>query len=949
MTKISIKALLLSFCILLLHGAFGQTPSISYTTPQTYIVNRQISPTAPKNIGGAVPPNLYGEVSTYSGFTGRQGSANGTLATASFYQTRKMAVDKAGIMYVLDDNNVVRKITPDGIVTQFAGSGVLGSADGLGTEATFSNPLGVCVDNAGNIFIADANNNLIRKITPAGLVSTIAGSGLRGKADGPDKSASFNFPTGIICDDAGNLFVCDQFNAMIRKITPAGIVSTLAGGNGYGLRDGPAGTATFSQPWDATLDNNGNLYVVDAYAVRKITPAGFTTTLAGQADKGGTDGTGNNASFDFLQSIAFDGYTYLYVADGFNQKIRRVTLNGDVVTLAGSGDVGFQDGIGTAASFSYPYGIGTDKAGSVYVADNQNSAIRKIAVSGYTIDKALPPGLIFDPKTGIVTGTPAAQLPATDYTITAYNAAGQSRTILNIKVNDAPAKQASVITFPILPRLIDQNNNITPTATSNNTETPIIYTSSDLSVAIITADGLIHVLKVGYTTISATQAGNSNYTDAIPAQQNLTIYQQEQIYFPPIADKHLTDADFDPKAISNVPIFPIIYTSSNPAVATIINNMVHIVGIGNTTITALQTGDDLHYSAVPQTQELTVLPGLSFGPLTAKITCDMDFAPGAVSLNPITYTSNNPSVATIIGNNIHITGPGTSTITATSNGETKQQLLIVNAIPAPKIMISASMPTPNCAGTGTITFTATPTDAGINPVYQWRVNGAPAGANSTTYESSTLVNNDVVTCTLTRTDICPNPISVTSDPFNVSGVISPLAIAVTINAANNGVYPGTSVTIAAAPLPAARVLIYQWKVNGENMGSNQPNFTSRLFRNGDVITCSITVDNPCTPPVSSDPLTIIILQPPTITITTTFTPNSDGANDTWEIPDLLFYPKCFVQIFNRYGSEVMHSTGYSKAWDGNYNGKKLPAATYYYLIDTQDGQPKLSGSVTILR
>jgi len=331
-----------------------------------------------------------GVVSTLAGSAGFTGSADGTGTAASFNYPTSVATDTAGNVYVADArNNTIRKITPAGVVSTLAGSaGVAGSADGIGSAAGFDFPTGVATDSAGNVYVADTYNNAIRKITFRGGVSTLAGAAeAAGSADGVGPAASFLQPEGLATDSAGNVYVADTWNDMIRKITPAGMVSTIAGSPRYdGSNDGSGAAARFFNPIGIAIDNTGTLYVADAVnsTVRKITPAGMVSTLAGSARvTGSADGSGAAARFNTPYGVAIDGAGNAYVADTYNNTIRVITPAGVVSTLAGSaGVVGSADGTGAAASFNGPSGVATDGVGNVYVSDMYNNTIRKITSAG---------------------------------------------------------------------------------------------------------------------------------------------------------------------------------------------------------------------------------------------------------------------------------------------------------------------------------------------------------------------------------------------------------------------------------------------------------------------------------------------------------------------------------------------------------------------------------------
>ena len=318
-------------------------------------------------------------VTTLAG-SGAQGSTDATGTAATFYIPEGVAVDAAGNVYVADTgNHIIRKITPAGVVTTLAGSGAVGSTDATGTAASFFYPYGVAVDAAGNVYVADTFSNKIRKITPAGMVTTLAGSGTAGSTDATGTAASFNLPSGVAVDAAGNVYVADTFSNKIRKISPAGGVTTLAG-EVIGNTDGTGTAASFWRPYGVAVDVAGNVYVADTNnnEIRKITPAGVVTTLAGSGAFGSTDGTGTAASFNLPHGVAVDAAGNVYVADYMNNKIRKISPAGVVTTLAGSGAVGSTDGTDTAATFNHPPGVAVDAAGKVYVADWGNNKIRKL-------------------------------------------------------------------------------------------------------------------------------------------------------------------------------------------------------------------------------------------------------------------------------------------------------------------------------------------------------------------------------------------------------------------------------------------------------------------------------------------------------------------------------------------------------------------------------------------
>jgi streptogramin lyase len=332
-----------------------------------------------------------GDVSTLAGviFYGSK-DKDGDGLNASFNEPYGVAVDASGNLYVADTNNhKIRKIVFTQTiscedVSTFAGTGGTGDANGAGASATFHFPAGLVVDASDNIYVADSNSNKIRKISPSGDVSTFAGSGSQGDTDGVSSSASFRNPYGLAIDASGNIYVADANNYKIRKINPSGVVSTLAGSGSYGDTEGLGSSASFKRPEGLAVDSSGNIYVSDrnGHKIRKISPAGLVSTLAGTGSIGDTDGVGSSASFNYPRGIAIDSSDNIYVADEQNHKIRMVTPSGVVSTFAGTGSQGSIDGAGASATFFVPYGVALDSSGNVYVAEYANHKIRKITPSG---------------------------------------------------------------------------------------------------------------------------------------------------------------------------------------------------------------------------------------------------------------------------------------------------------------------------------------------------------------------------------------------------------------------------------------------------------------------------------------------------------------------------------------------------------------------------------------
>jgi sugar lactone lactonase YvrE len=376
-----------------------------------------------------------GSVSTLAGAMSTPGTADGSGAAARFNYPQSIAIDRFGTLYVADTNNqTIRKVTAQGLVTTLAGrAGVAGSIDGRASAARFSYPQGIAVDAAGTVVVSDTYNHTLRTISPHGVVATLAGSaGNFGILDGVRSAARFSNPQGLVTDAARTIYVADAGNGLLRKVTPDGIVTTLAGSlANFGLKDGIGAAAGFEGLSNLAIDAAGTLYGADQYAqrIRRITAQGVVTTLPVNApiaghlpvkmpfgiavdpsgslsvtgqfgvhvisggatlktlagrelEQGLVNGNRAKARFGSLHGVTSDGSGNWYVVDTPNHMIRKITPAGVVSQLAGNGTPGGSDGIGAGASFNYPRGIVADALGNLFVADTFNSTIRKITPAG---------------------------------------------------------------------------------------------------------------------------------------------------------------------------------------------------------------------------------------------------------------------------------------------------------------------------------------------------------------------------------------------------------------------------------------------------------------------------------------------------------------------------------------------------------------------------------------
>jgi gliding motility-associated-like protein len=603
-------------------------PAITYPTPLIYTTNKTITALMPANTGGAVPPAYY--------------ASTVTLAGSGFNHPTGLYADENDGVYIADRDHNMIKYFKAASVSTVAGTGTPGAANGAANMASFNGPSAVCLGPDGNLYVADTYNDLIRKISPAGVVSDFAHT---------------NVPVGITADESGNIYV-SEYGGFIRKITPAGLVSNL-------VSDG----TVFNHPAGISADATGNIYVADSdnNLIRKISPAGLVTTIAG-----------NSTDFSYLSGVCVTNSGLIYFSDA-GGRIYTIDKAGAAVLLAGNGSAGEADGIGGNAGFNFPMGLATRADGQVFVADFGGNSVRLITPQGYTIDKALPAGLVFDPRTGQITGTPTVASLATGYTVTAHNKDGSSSFTLNITII-AEALITPTITFGALPEKTAGDGDFTPGATSDNTGVPVTYTSDNPAVAIIVG-GKIVIVGPGKANITASQAGNALYNPALPVTRELKVNPKQLlaqvITFPAIPVKTTADAAFDPGATSTNKTIPVIYTSDHPAVAEIVSGKIVIRAAGLANITASQAGNTEYLAATPVTRPLEVREPqpqtITFAPIPARTYGDAAFFPGATSTNPaipIDYTSSDHAVANMIGGKVVITGTGTVTIRASQPGNT---------------------------------------------------------------------------------------------------------------------------------------------------------------------------------------------------------------------------------------------------------------------------------------
>ncbi len=318
----------------------------------------------------------------------------GTAITASLNKPFGVAIDVAGNIYIADSGNKrIRKVTASsGIITTVAGNGTYGFSgdNGTATAAKLTDPFGVALDAAGNIYLADRSNNRIRKVTVAtSIITTLAGNGTSGFSGDNvvATSAILSQNIGVALDNTGNIYIADTNNSRIRKVSAtSGIITTVAGNgtNGFSGDNGTATAAKLSDPFGVALDAAGNIYITNNFSIRKVTAStGIITTVAGNGILGysGDNGSAITASLNRISGVALDVSGNIYIADSGNNRIRKVTVaTGIITTIAGNGIASFSgdNSVATSASLSSPSGVALDAAGNIYIADSNNNRIRKV-------------------------------------------------------------------------------------------------------------------------------------------------------------------------------------------------------------------------------------------------------------------------------------------------------------------------------------------------------------------------------------------------------------------------------------------------------------------------------------------------------------------------------------------------------------------------------------------
>jgi hypothetical protein len=668
--------------------------------------------------GTAVPEYTF---TTLAGLAGNAGSTDGIGSAARFNKPLGAAVDSAGNVYVADDvDHTIRKITRSGVVSVLAGSvGLTGSADGTGTAARFNIPFGVAVDSAGNVYVGEIGNHTIRKITSAGVVTTLAGSaGSFGSADGPAIStARFKSPRGVAVDGAGNVYVADFGNNTVRKIS-GGSVSTLAGSAGSaGTLDGVGSAARFDGLSGVAVDNAGNVYVADMFnqTIRKVTTGGSVTTLAGKAGaQGSTDGIGSLARFKNPHAIAVDSAgTNIYVADTNNYTVRRITSTGFVTTIAGSpGVTGSSDGTGSFARFNDSFGIAVHSDGTVYVTEAINKTVRWGSLAS---------------GTPVITGQPLSQSVAAGASVTfSVTATGTPAPAFQWRKNGVAISGQTTNSLTLNPVAVSDAA----------TYTALVISPSGMVMsapAVLTVDAGVSAPTITAQPVSQTVIIGTSATLSVTATATPAPTYQWQKNGVAIAGATAASLTLNPVAVADAGSYTVVVTNSAGAVTSAAAVLTVGVAVSAPTITA-------------QPVSQTVIAGAS---ATLSVTATGTPTP------TFQWQKNGVAIAGATGasltlNPVVVGDAGSYTVVLTNSAgavTSAAAVLTVNpATAAPTIStqplsqtITAGVPDPGRGPPPTQVFLSVAATGSPAPTYQWQKDGvAIAGATNATFQFNAL-------------------------------------------------------------------------------------------------------------------------------------------------------------------------------------------------------------------
>lgn len=961
-------------------------------------------------------------VTTFSGSAGQAGYVDGSSTTSRYSSPYGIATDKIGNVYIADRlNNRIRKIDALGNATTYAGSGVIGSTDGPALSATFNEPWAVACDTLGNVYVSDTKNYKIRKIDAAGIVSTVAGTGIFGTTNGPTAIARFGFSCGIaVTPDGNTIYVSDYNTHVIRKIN-GGNVSNFAGTIYIsGSTNGAGITATFNHPLGICLDSNNDLYVADEWnhLIRKITSLGMVSTYSGTGIQGSVDGTLLATSYNFPNAITADSWNNLFVTDGGNQTIRRINTSTSNVSLycGGVGLTGSVDGTGSVARFSNPAGITFNiEDQALYICDTDNETIRKVtAVSsivlaialvgpntvcfGDSIKVTVSPGnlsnyKIFDNGTQVATGNngsitiPPLSAGVHILSATAIDGVGATAssnfTSLTVRPQFTPTIVSSngnalcngstlTLTAQTGTAYLWSTNATTNTISVNTAGTyqvtvtnsngckgvssPFIVTNQTQTTPVISPSGSLNVCPGDSIVLTSTPANSYNWSNGKTTQ---SISVPAGSYSVTVSNSSGCSATSLVSTVTNYVVAPIVISPPGPIVllqgdssllsATGGSNYLWSTGVsaasiyvstsGNYSATCINTNGCTQQS---NSVSVTVIAGqtnlTAAGPTTF---CEG----GSVVLSTTSQSANQWYL-----NNQLILGATDQTYSATNGGYYKASFvllgntvftdsILVNVLPAP--LPPSVTDTTICSGNSVLLSVA----AATGLTYKWydepsvgnmlaagnTFQTPPLNASISFYIESKNSNNCIsVSRSMLNVIVKESPsISYTYSTQALGGEFN-VSFTNTTTSGDNYIWVFGDTSISGN---------VSYDVNPSYSYANTGQYPVTVYASNNFGCTSVYTNS------------IFVNTNNALFIPTTFTPNGDGKNDIFRVRGDQFLLK-EMAIYDQWGTLVYRTDASLPYWDGKSQGNVLQNATYVYrinLIDQDQVAKELTGSITLIK
>jgi gliding motility-associated-like protein len=932
-------------------------------------------------------------ISTYAG-TGIIGySGDGGPATAAqLYDPFDVAADNAGNLYIADMmNNRIRKVNSAGMITTYAGTATLGySGDGgPAVNANLYHPNNLCLDPAGNLYFSDQNADVIRKISPAGIISSITGnlpSGYSGDG-GPLALAQFRSITGLQTDAAGNLYISDNGNHIIRKVNSAGIITTFAGTPelpGFSGDGGPALAATLQNPFGVVIRSDGSMLIPDAgnRRIRRVSPAGVMSSIAGTGVNAstGNGGPATAASLAYPWRIADDAAGNLYVADPINEQVRRITPAGIIDNYAGNGIAGYSGDNGPAvnAQLFGVAGICCDPAGNLYITHNSNyGVIRKVTNCAFVTISQQPANANI-----CVTGNAS-------FSVTAGNALTfqwqmNSGTGWTDITDNAMYTGAQTNNLAVTGITTAMDNYFYRCMLSNScgpvyTNTAILFVNTPVTPSVtITAN--FNNICAGSPVIfmAATQHGGPApfyqwRKNGLPVGTNSNAYSDNALANGDLIRCDLTSgascvtaSNVSSNTISmqvNTPVTPTVSITSSATGPVCFGTPVTF------TATTTHPGSAPHYTWFKNSTNLF---------LDSPVYTDNALNNGDVILCAMRTSLSCVTIDQVVSNTLFAS---------------------INPLVTPAVAVTTASASV-CRNTP-VQFIATAVNGGTNPVYTWKKNNQFVGTNSPVYIDNTIANGDLLTCELVSNAGClatasaisspvimtihPDPVvrldqqtglcsgssrqldagSFSSYAWNTGAGTRTISVsttgmyAVTVTDANGCKGADTTYINQFYPLPAKFLPADTGLCSyGSFLLNPLSNYSAYNWSTGNH-TSQITVTQPGIYWLDVTDLNncvgrdSIVITPREclkgLYVPSGFTPNGDGRNDI--LKPFLFgnVKKYEFRIYNRWGETVFHTKDLNAGWNGMYKGLLMDGNVYAWICRYQlEGEEEKTGKGTFV-